>query len=173
MNSKVYTQSEVLNGVYNEGKKHLVVDDGLETKDYYTLSKTFSVAQNDYVRVLLKTNEEAVKFVVNLTSELKCRFKTYMQSTITANGTEIPTFCREIGIPTTHTFKTYQAPTYTGEILRADDFVGSNTPQVRLGGGVIGGVDSRIPKNSHLIIEIQNVGNSTSDVNLVINYILD
>jgi len=173
MNTKVYTQSEVLNNVYSEADKHLVVDDGLETKDYHTLSKTFSVAQNGYVRVLLKTNNEAVKFVVNLTSELKCRYKSYTQATITANGTEIPTFCREVGIPTTHTFKTYQSPTYTGGILRADDFVGSNTPQVKLGGSMIGGVDSRIPKNSHLIIEIQNVGNTTSDVNLVINYILD
>jgi hypothetical protein len=173
MNVNTYTQSEVLNGVYNEDRKHLIVDDGLDTEDYYTLSKTFSVAQNGYIRVLLKTNNEAVKFVINLTSELKCRYKSYMQTTITANGTELPTFCREIDIPTTHTFKIYQTPTYTGGTLRADDFVGANTPQVRLGGSVIGGVDSRIPKNSHLIMEIQNVGNSTSDINLVINYVLD
>lgn len=173
MNKHIYNGNEVLNNSYSESTKSLIIDDGLSTSDYYTMSETYNIESDGYLRMLLKTTNDSIKFVVSINSELKTRYKSYSNATITANGTLIPTFCRDLEIIPSHDFKIYQTPTYTSGIRRANDFIGANTPQVRLGGSSIGTIDTRIPSNSHLIMEFQNVGNSTSDIDVVVNYIIE
>lgn len=144
-------------------------------KEMYTISHTFlAVAQNGFARLRIKTNSLALHLEINYTSELKCRLKTYSSPTITGQGTLFQPFNRIIGYGDgTQGFQVYLNPTFTGGVLRGNDFSGSNTgtggAAVRVGGGRQGGVESVIIPNQEFIMEFQNVGSSASDINVIIN----
>jgi hypothetical protein len=142
----------------------------------YTISHTFlSVASNGFARLRLKTGlDKVLHFDITFNADLKCRLKTYSSQTITSNGTLFQPFNRVIGYGDgTQTFEVYLNPTFTGGVLRGNDFIGSNTGQgssaVRAGGGRPGGVESVLLPNQEYIIEFQNAGTSNSDIGVIIN----
>ena len=95
----------------------------------YTISHTFlAVAINGFARMRIKTGAEKVlHFDITFNADLKCRLKTYSNPNITANGTLFQPFNRVIGYGNgLQTFQVYLNPTFTGGVLRGNDFIGSN-----------------------------------------------
>lgn len=143
----------------------------------YTISHTFlGVAINGFARMRIKTGAEKVlHFDITFNADLKCRLKTYGNPNITANGTLFQPFNRVIGYGNgLQTFLVYLNPTFTGGILRGNDFIGSQTAggvgsAVRAGVGRSGGIESVLLPNQEYIIEFQNVGTDVSDIGVIIN----
>ena len=151
--------------------------DIVHQREMYTISHTFlAVPINGYARLRIKTGlDKALHFDINFNADLKCRLKTYSTPTIVTNGTIFEPFNRVIGYTEgTKTFEVYLNPTFTGGVLRGNDFIGSQTAggtgvSIRAGGGRSGGIESVLLSNSEYIIEFQNVSTEISDIGVVIN----
>lgn len=181
------SSSMVIEGVSDVGSRPIVSDERgylipidyihalVHEKVVYTISHTFlNVVQNGFSRIRIKTNALALHLEINYNADLKCRLKTYSSPTITGVGTLFQPFNRFIGYGDgTRGFEVYLNPTFTGGILRGNDFSGSNSgtggTAVRAGGGRQGGIESVLIPNQDYIIEFQNVGSSNSDIGVIIN----
>jgi len=138
----------------------------------FTISKTaIGVANNAYLDIRVKSGSKPSYLEILYSSEGKGYFKTYLNTTYSANGTQLTPFPRNSGSTKTLQTLVYQAPTINvlGQI-RGDDFIGksSGNPQTRAGGG--GTVSGTIIDPTHdLLIRLQNVSGAVSDLNLIIN----
>jgi hypothetical protein len=138
----------------------------------FTISKTaVGVVNNGYLDIRVKSGSKPSYLEILYSSEGKSYFKTYLNTTYSANGTLLTPFPRNSGSTKTLQSLIYQAPTINvlGQI-RGDDFIGksSGNPQTRAGGG--GTVSGTIIAPTHdLLIRLQNVSGAISDLNLIIN----
>jgi hypothetical protein len=170
-NGDVYTmKGERGNAIFIDFLHHLV-----HSERVFTVSHTFlNVAADGKVRIHLKTDGNAVHFEINWNSDLKTRLKTYESPTITANGTLHAPFNRVVGSTKTPTSLWYLNSTFTGGIMRGNDFIGSNTGSpgsgTRAGGSTSGRFESVLIPSQDYIIEFENVGGAIEDVGVVVNF---
>lgn len=137
----------------------------------FTFSKTsLAVANNGYFDVHIKAGSKPTYFEIFYNAELKARFSTYLNTVYSNIGVLANVFPRNSGSIYSSESKAYIAPTITTlGSLRGDDFVGNNTnPQTRAGGST-SSTGSILKENDDLLIRLQNVGGSVSDLNIIIN----
>lgn len=177
-----------LDGTYNVVTLKSDTTGRLTTLDYWhdvvhnrkahTFSETSEdVAKNLFYRIRIKTGSKSLHLEINYTGELKTRLKTFYAPVISTDGDLYEgVFNRVAGVSNTLESEFYINPTYTIGVnteSRGNDFSGSNTGQgggaVRVGGGRSGGLETVILPNSEYIIELQNVGENPSDINIILN----
>lgn len=139
----------------------------------FTVSYTsLAVADNGYLDMHLTgvVNDAHVK--ITYTTEGKARLKTYAGTTYTNVGTPYIPFNRCICAGDVATSLVHINPTINvlGS-LRGDDFVGTGGAAVTRAGGTGGGnIESIVNPGYDLLIRLQNVSGSASDLNIVINF---
>lgn len=137
----------------------------------FTISKTaLSVANNGFLDIRIKATTKQVYLEIFYSAEGKAYFKTYLNTTYSANGTQLTPFPRNSGSTFSVQSLVYQAPTVqTLGSARGDDFIGvAGNVQVQAGGNK--STSGTILKpNDDLLIRLQNVAGTTKDLGLIIN----
>lgn len=151
---------DVLHDVVHQGKMH-------------TCSiTTLNVADNSFLRArIVASADKDVHARLSWTSEGKSRLKTYIGTTYSNNGTIYTPFNRQTKLAESLDCVVYVNPTINvAGTIRGDDFVGSggSTPN-RLGGTGAGDIETVINAGTELLIEVQNVRGSASDLNFIFN----
>lgn len=145
----------------------------VELGEVFTVSKTFtSVANLDYARMVIKAGSaKKTHYVFSVAAEGKCYLKTILNSTYTANGTEMTPFNRYVDSSNVFSGKIYHTPTVNVEgTVRGDDMIpGGGTPQAA-GASSITVIETILGANDNMLLQIQNVSGQVKDFNVIINF---
>lgn len=160
-----------------DGDVEIVIIDVLHQlvhKSYmHTLSYTkLAVADNGYLRVrFVAPADKDIHLRLAWASEGKSRLKSYVGTTYTANGTAITPFNRKTSKPNLLTGSFYIDPTINVlGTLRGNDFLGAGGGAAsRVGGTGSSDIETIVSAGTELLIEIQNVRGSASDLNFIAN----
>lgn len=139
----------------------------------HTLSHTkLNVADNGFLRVrFVAPADKDIHIRISWASEGKSRLKTYIGTTYTANGTPIVPFNRKTGLASNLQGTYFIDPTINVlGTLRGNDFLGAGGGvSARVGGTGSSDIETIISAGTELLVEIQNVRGSASDLNLIAN----
>jgi hypothetical protein len=131
--------------------------------NFYTVSKTNRVVPtNHYVYHRIKATDLSCHVKISWGTEFKCYLRTYEGSVFSVVNVPYLPFNRIIGLDKPCLTEWYTLQTATPVnlgVLRGDDAVGaSGNPQQRAGGSGSGSLETIIPPNQEMLIEVQNVG---------------
>lgn len=139
----------------------------------HTLSHTkLNVADNGFLRVrFVAPVDKDIHIRIAWTSEGKSRIKSYVGTTYIAPGTPKVPFNRKTALSSNLGGTYFIDPTINVlGTLRGDDFLGTGgSAAARLGGTGASDIESIISAGTELLIEIQNVRGSASDLNIIAN----
>ena len=139
----------------------------------HTLSYTSLAVVNDgYLRVrFVAPADKDIHLRLAWTSEGKSRLNSYVGTTYTGDGTPIIPFNRQTGKVSNLEGTYFINPTIN--VLgtrRGNDFIGaSGAAASRVGGTGASDIETIVSAGTELLVEIQNVRGSASDLNLVAN----
>jgi hypothetical protein len=151
---------DVLHEAVHEGKMHTV--------SYRALA----VADNGYLRLRIKASAtKDVHARIAWASEGKSSLKSFVGTTYSNNGTAYTPFNRRTSLPNSITALVYVDPTIN--VLgtqRGDDFIGTGGAAAsRVGGTGEADIETIISAGTDLLLEIQNLRGSASDLNFIAN----
>ena len=139
-----------------------------------------ALANNVYARLHVKTGAKSAHILIESESEGKVYFRTISGATITADGTaptdviaddtKLTLFNRVSGSPIANTTQVFHTPTFTGGKLRGNRMFPFGTGGTATGGQASSRVESIVPANTSIIIELQNVSGQTRDIGLVLDW---
>lgn len=156
----LFNQIDVIHQTVHQGKMH-------------TLSHTkLNVADNGFLRVrFVAPVDKDIHIRIAWASEGKSRLKTYVGTTYTANGTPIVPFNRKTALASNLQGTYFIDPTINVlGTLRGNDFLGTaGAAATRVGGTGAADIETIISAGTELLVEIQNVRGSASDLNLIAN----
>lgn len=163
------TKDRLTNAIIGIDFEHHMVHKG----DTYTVSYlSKGVANNGYldIHVTGVTNDAHIK--ISYSSEGKSYFNSYAGTTYSNQGTSITPFNRCICQTNTATTLVRHTPVINVlGTLRTSEFIGSSGAAVVRAGGTGGGnIESIVNPGYDLLVRLQNVSGSASDLQITLNF---
>jgi hypothetical protein len=154
---------------------HQKVHEGLSYTVNY-LEK--DVANNGFIRLLVRTGLRQAHILIEVEAEGKVYFKTFSNATVTADGTppstlitsKLTIFNRCGACGNGNKTNVFFGPTFTGGELRGNRMFPFGKGGTAVGGQQASRVESVVFTNSEFIIEVQNVSGQARDIGIVLDW---
>lgn len=148
------------------------VHNNIHEKKFYDTQKVVTdVADDGYVYVSLRPQSKEMHLIVTIDVEAKAYFKSYVDTTWTADGTEMTIFNRYIDSAPASTVLTYLNGTVN--VLgtqRFEKLLPGGYGPFSSGATASGRIESILDAGIELTLEIQNVSGSAQDIGVTVEW---
>ena len=144
----------------------------IHNKNYFDFQRVFEdVADNNSVYVSIRPTTKSAHLIVTTEAEGTCRFKSYVDTTWTADGTIGNVFNRYINdAPTADTVVYYDGTVGTLGVLRFDQLIAGGTGPRSTGGSGGNRVESILGAGHEITIELTNTAGQTKDIGITVEW---